>query len=83
MIKSCGRSRDNYFTKICSGSEAGLYLGLIDFAYHSTLGLRVTRKKKERKERSAVGSRSLVKRFAVNKEEEKQPAGELHVNSVD
>ena len=26
---------------MCSGSEAGSYLWLIDFVYHSTLGLRV------------------------------------------
>ena len=26
---------------LCSGSEAGSYLRLIDFVYHSTLGLRV------------------------------------------
>ena len=25
---------------MCSGSEAGSYLRLIDFVYHSTLGLR-------------------------------------------
>jgi len=31
---------------MCSGSEAGSYLRLIDFVYHSTLGLRVIRKKK-------------------------------------
>jgi len=30
---------NNYFTLMCSGSEAGLYLRLIDFVYHSTLGL--------------------------------------------
>jgi len=29
-----------------SGSEAGSYLRLIDFVYHSTLGLRVIKKKK-------------------------------------
>jgi len=29
-----------YFTEMCSGSEAGSYLRLIDFVYHSTLGLR-------------------------------------------
>jgi len=29
---------------MCSGSEAGSYLRLIDF-YHSTLGLRVIKKK--------------------------------------
>ena len=35
------------FTKMCSGSEAGSYLRLIDFLYHSTLGLRITEKKKK------------------------------------
>ena len=32
---------NNYFTEMCSGSEAGSYLRLTDFVYHSTLGLRV------------------------------------------
>jgi len=32
--------------KLCSGSEAGSYLRLIDFSYHSTLGLRVMKKKR-------------------------------------
>ena len=32
------------FTEMCSGSEAGLYLRLIDVVYHSTLGLRIIRK---------------------------------------
>ena len=36
----------NYFTEMCSGSEAGSYLRLIDFVYHSTLGLKVIQKKK-------------------------------------
>jgi len=36
------------FAEICSGSEAGSYLRLIDFVYHSTLGLRVVKKKKKR-----------------------------------
>jgi len=31
---------------MCSGSEAGSYLRLIDFVYHSILGLRVIKKKK-------------------------------------
>jgi len=31
---------------MCSGSEAGSYLRLIDFVYQSTLGLRVIKKKK-------------------------------------
>jgi len=29
------------------GPEAGSYLRLIDFVYHSTLGLRVIKKKKK------------------------------------
>jgi len=36
---------NNFFTDMCSGSEAGSYLRLIDFVYHSTLGLRVIKKK--------------------------------------
>ena len=31
---------------MCSGSKEGSYLRLIDFVYHSTLGLRVIKKKK-------------------------------------
>ena len=31
---------------MCSGSEAGSYLRLTDIGYHSTLGLRVIKKKK-------------------------------------
>ena len=38
---------NNYFTEMCSGSEAGSYLRLIDFVYRSTLGLRVIEKKKK------------------------------------
>jgi len=34
---------------MCSGSEDGSYLRLIDFVYHSTLGLRVIKKKKKKK----------------------------------
>ena len=32
---------------MCSGSEAGSNLRLIDFVYHSTLGLRVIQKKRK------------------------------------
>ena len=39
-----------------SGSEAGSYLRLIDFVYHSTLGLRVMK----RKERHGMGRDALV-----------------------
>jgi len=31
---------------MCSGSEAGSYLRLKDFVYHSTLGLRVIKRRK-------------------------------------
>ena len=34
------------YSELCSGSEEGSYLRLIDFVYHSTLGLRVIKKKK-------------------------------------
>jgi len=37
---------NNDFTEMCSGSEAGSYSRSIDFVYHSTLGLRVIKKKK-------------------------------------
>jgi len=39
---------NNYFTEMCSGSEAGSYLRLIDYVHHSTLGLRVIKKKKKK-----------------------------------
>ena len=39
---------NNYVTtEVCSGSEAGSYLRLTDFVYHSTLGLRVIKRKKK------------------------------------
>ena len=41
---------------MCSGSEAGSYLRLIDFVYHSTLGLRVIKKKKKRTNFFAVAT---------------------------
>jgi len=33
---------------MCSGSEEGSYLMLTDFVYHSTVGLRVIKKKEKR-----------------------------------
>ena len=38
--------KNNYLTEMSSGSEAGSYLRLIDFVYHSTLGLRVMKKER-------------------------------------
>jgi len=37
---------NNYFTEMCSGSEASSYLRLIDFVYLSTLGWGVMKKKR-------------------------------------
>jgi len=37
---------NDYFTETCSGPEAGSYLTLIDFVYHSTLDLRVIKKRR-------------------------------------
>ena len=36
---------NNYFTEMCSGSEAGSYFRLKDFVYHSNLGLSVVKRK--------------------------------------
>jgi len=47
FMDSCSQFENNYFTETCSGSEAGSYSRLIDFVYHSTLGLRVIKKKKD------------------------------------
>ena len=47
MIGASGlsvRIGGSYFTQVCSGSEAGSYLRLIDVVYHSTLGLSVIKK---------------------------------------
>ena len=43
------------FTEMCSGSEAGSYLRLLDFVYHSTLGLSVIKKKKLRQTNRSKG----------------------------
>ena len=51
---SCRLEENNYFTEMRSGSEAGSYLRLIDFVYHSTLGLRVIKKKED-----SLGYRAL------------------------
>ena len=40
-----GRTPAKYGSKMRSDSEAGSYLRRIDFVYHSTLGLRVIKKK--------------------------------------
>ena len=49
-------SREKFFSdlwvsvlppEMCSGSEAGSYSRLMDFVYHSTLGLRVIQRKSQ------------------------------------
>jgi len=40
----------NRLRQMCSGIEAGSYLRRIDFVYHSTLGLRVIKKKQKGRE---------------------------------
>ena len=52
--------KSNYFTEMCSGSEAGSYLRLIDLVNPSTLGVRVIKKKK--KSRASAGACSRAKR---------------------
>jgi len=52
-LRGCGLGF-RYFTEMCSGSEAGSYLRLIDFVYHSTLGSRVMKKKKRRTEEAVL-----------------------------
>jgi len=51
-----------HLLEMCSVSEAGSYLRLIDFVYHSTLGLRVMKKKQRRRRGHllALGAFELV-----------------------
>ena len=42
-----GNQKPGGVWEMCSGSEAGSYLRLIDFVYLSTLGLKVIKKKKK------------------------------------
>ena len=44
---------------MCSGSEAGSYLRLINFVYHSTLGLRVITKKRRRVDTETVRTEAV------------------------
>jgi len=52
----CSQFENNYFTEMCSGSEAGSYLRLIDFGYHSTLGLREIKKEEKKQRREGPSS---------------------------
>ena len=50
-VRTVGERRGTHHVRnvaeMCSGSEAGSYLRLIDFVYHSTLGVRVIKKMKK------------------------------------
>ena len=50
---------------MCSGSEAGSYLRLIDFVYHSTLGLRVMKKRRRKAFKAASDRRGDDLKAAV------------------
>jgi len=63
-----GRSKNNYSTEMCSGSEAGSYSRLRDFVYHSTLGLRVIKKKKKQTAQAAAATRSNLTNGAKERE---------------
>ena len=58
MLRRSGtKFENNYFKEMCSASEAGSYLRLTDFVYHSTLSLRVIKKKKKPRARFALRSK--------------------------
>ena len=56
----------SWFTEMCSGSEEGSYLRLIDFVYHSTLGLIVIKKKEVTSEQGGVAER-LLRQFVAQR----------------
>jgi len=60
---------------MCSGSEAGSYLRLIDFVYHLTLGLRVIKKKK------SLGLRVEGPRPRVRDHSQRHPSAALREGS--
>jgi len=45
-VRSAAGEGADYFAEMRSGSEEGSYLRLMDFVYHSTVGLRVIKKKR-------------------------------------
>jgi len=55
--------------EMCSGSEAGSYLRLIDFVYHSTLGLRAIKKKSEKTRKGVLTADGMLS------EQSNQPLG--------
>jgi hypothetical protein len=55
---------------MCSGFEAGSYFRLIDFVYHSTLGVRV-KKKQRRSPRTEDGSSGAGGKRGENERDDK------------
>jgi len=64
-----------YFTEMCSGSKAGSHSRLIDFVYHSTLGLRAIKKKKKKKTCPTSKSTSQHSGFQIRPEKPIRPRG--------
>jgi len=50
---------------MCSGSEAGAYLRLIDFVYHYTLGLRIIKKVSEMQEKRDALTKAPEREFFI------------------
>ena len=48
LVAGRGPFENNCLTELRSGCEAGSYLRLVDFVYHSTLGVRVIKRKRRR-----------------------------------
>jgi len=59
-IRSTADGQNNYLTVMCSSSEAGSYLRLIDFVYHSTLGLRAIKRRRRMGTHRCLNSSSLT-----------------------
>ena len=53
-----GKGETSLALRSCRGSEAGSYLRLIEFVHHSTLGLRVIKKKKKKRGETSLALRS-------------------------
>ena len=55
-----GQFKNNYFTEMCSDSEAGFVSKAHRLSYHSTLDLRITKKAKRMREPSLVKRRARI-----------------------
>ena len=64
---STSQSENNYFTEMRSGSEAGSYLRLIYFVYHSTLGLRVIKKRRRGSNEAMCAGNGAIRPAAIKR----------------